>query len=50
MTNPLIGLVLCTEKSEEMTRYMLGDGAKQIFASKYQLYLLTEGQLEEEKY
>ncbi|HAT4417218.1 TPA: DUF1016 domain-containing protein [Legionella pneumophila] len=46
--NPTIGLVLCTEKSEEMARYMLGDKAKQIFASKYQLYLPTEEQLEKE--
>jgi predicted nuclease of restriction endonuclease-like (RecB) superfamily len=46
--NPTIGLVLCTEKSEEMAKYMLGDKAKQIFASKYQLYLPTEEQLEKE--
>ncbi|HHF7368427.1 TPA: PDDEXK nuclease domain-containing protein [Legionella bozemanae] len=46
--NPTIGLVLCTEKSEEIARYMLGDKSIQIFTSKYQLYLSTEGQLEKE--
>jgi len=46
--SPTIGLVLCTEKSEEMAKYMLGDKAKQIFASKYQLHLPTEEQLARE--
>jgi hypothetical protein len=46
--NPTIGLVLCTEKSNEMVKYLLGDKAKQIFASKYQLYLPTEEQLRKE--
>ena len=45
---PTIGLVLCTEKSEEMAKYLLGEKAKQIFASKYQLYLPTEEQLRKE--
>ena len=39
-----IGLVLCTEKSESMAKYLLGEKAKQIFASKYQLHLPTEEQ------
>ena len=42
--NPTIGLVLCTEKSESMAKYLLGEKAKQIFASKYQLHLPTEEQ------
>lgn len=46
--NPTIGLVLCTEKSESMAKYLLGEKAKQIFASKYQLHLPTEEQLEHE--
>ncbi|MDX2345651.1 MAG: PDDEXK nuclease domain-containing protein [Legionella sp.] len=46
--SPTIGLVLCTEKSEEMAKYMLGDKAKQIFATKYQLHLPTEEQLKRE--
>ena len=35
--NPTIGLILCTKKSDAVVRYTLGDKAKQIFASKYQL-------------
>lgn len=46
--NPTIGLVLCTEKCTEMVKYTLGDKAKQIFASKYQLHLPTERELEAE--
>lgn len=46
--NPTIGLVLCTQKSDAMVRYTLGEKAKQIFASKYQLYLPTEAELEQE--
>lgn len=43
--NPTIGLILCTEKSNAMVRYTLGDKAKQIFASKYQFNLPTEEEL-----
>lgn len=46
--NPTIGLVLCTKKSEAMVKYMLGDKAKQIFASQYQFHLPTEKELEAE--
>ena len=46
--NPTIGLVLCTEKREEMAKYMLGEKAKQIFASTYQFHLPTEKELEQE--
>jgi len=46
--NPTIGLVLCTEKSDEMVKYMLTENNKQIFASKYQLYLPTKEVLEAE--
>jgi predicted nuclease of restriction endonuclease-like (RecB) superfamily len=44
--NPTIGLILCTEKSDSMVQYQLGDMAKQIFASKYQFHLPTEKELE----
>ncbi|XVN41218.1 MAG: PDDEXK nuclease domain-containing protein [Rickettsia endosymbiont of Argas persicus] len=44
--NPTIGLVLCTEKSDAMVKYTLGDKAKQIFASKYQFHLPSEEELE----
>lgn len=46
--NPTIGLVLCTKKSDKMAQYMLGDKAKQIFASTYQFHLPTEAELEKE--
>lgn len=46
--NPTIGLVLCTEKSDTMVKYMLNETNQQIFASKYQLYLPTEEQLRQE--
>ena len=46
--NPTIGLILCTKKSDEMVKYMLGDKANQIFASTYQLHLPTEEELKVE--
>lgn len=46
--NPTVGLVLCTEKRDEMAKYLLGDQAKQIFASRYQLHLPSEAQLAKE--
>jgi predicted nuclease of restriction endonuclease-like (RecB) superfamily len=46
--NPTIGLILCTEKSNKMVEYFLGDKAKQIFASTYQFHLPTEAELEAE--
>ncbi len=46
--NPTIGLVLCTEKSDAVVKYTLGDKAKQVFASKYQFHLPTEKELEAE--
>lgn len=46
--NPTIGLILCTEKSDAIVKYTLGEKTKQIFASKYQFYLPTEKQLKDE--
>lgn len=46
--NPTIGLILCTEKSDNMASYLLGDKAKQIFASKYKFHLPSEKELEAE--
>ena len=46
--NPTIGLVLCTQKSNAMANYMLGENAKQIFATTYQFHLPTEKELEAE--
>ena len=44
--NPTIGLVLCTEKNDTMVKYTLGEANKQIFASKYQIHLPSEKELE----
>lgn len=46
--NPSIGLILCTEKNRTIVKYSLLNESKQIFASRYQLYLPTIEQLEQE--
>jgi len=46
--NPTIGLILCSEKNEAIARYSALNKSKQLFASKYMLYLPTEKELEEE--
>jgi predicted nuclease of restriction endonuclease-like (RecB) superfamily len=46
--NPSIGLILCSDKNETMVRYTLLEDSKQIFASKYKLYLPTEVELKAE--
>ena len=46
--NPTIGLILCSEKNEAIARYSVLNESKQIFASKYMLYLPTEKELERE--
>jgi predicted nuclease of restriction endonuclease-like (RecB) superfamily len=46
--NPTIGLILCTEKNDAVVRYVLGEQSRQIFASRYQLHLPTEAQLQNE--
>jgi len=46
--NPTIGLILCSEKNEAIARYSVLKNSKQLFASKYMLYLPTEEQLERE--
>lgn len=46
--NPTIGLVLCTDKSDMMVKYQLGDKSKQIFARRYQFHLPTEEELQKE--
>lgn len=43
--NPTIGLVLCTKKNEAVAKYSVLSERKQIFASKYMLYLPSEKQL-----
>ncbi len=46
--NPTIGIVLCSETDEDIARYSILKGNEQLFASKYQLYLPTVKQLQEE--
>jgi len=47
--NPTLGLILCTDKNDAVVRYTLGpDQQKKIFASRYQLYLPTEAELQDE--
>lgn len=46
--NPPIGIVLCADKNESVVKYTLSEDNKQIFASKYQLYLPTEEELAKE--
>lgn len=46
--NPTIGLILCSAKNDAMARYTLLEESKQIFASRYKLYLPTEEELRRE--
>ena len=46
--NPTIGIVLCSETDEDITRYSVLKGNEQLFASKYKLYLPTEDELRAE--
>jgi predicted nuclease of restriction endonuclease-like (RecB) superfamily len=43
--NPTIGLILCSEKSEAVAKYSVLTDSKQLFSSKYLLYLPTEEEL-----
>lgn len=46
--NPAIGLILCSNKNEAIVKYSVLAGSKQLFASKYLLYLPTEDELKKE--
>lgn len=46
--NPTIGLILCAEKNKALAKYSLLNDNKQIFASKYKMYLPTEEELQTE--
>ncbi len=46
--NPTIGLILCSSKNEAIVRYSVLHESRQIFASKYKLYLPTEEELRQE--
>lgn len=46
--NPTIGLLLCSDKSEAVAKYSVLSENKQLFASKYKLYLPSEEELQKE--
>ena len=46
--NPTIGLLLCSDTSEDMARYSVLHGSEQLFQAKYLTYLPTKEQLRQE--
>ena len=46
--NPTVGIILCTERDHTVVKYSVLDENRQLFASKYMLYLPTEAVLREE--
>ena len=46
--NPTIGIILCSDKKDTIVKYSVLNDNKNLFASKYQLYLPTEEQLKAE--
>lgn len=47
--NPTIGLILCPDKNDAVVKYTLGEQLKRnIFTSRYQMYLPTEQELQNE--
>jgi len=46
--NPTIALILCSEKNETMVKYSILNESKQLFASKYKLYIPSEEELKRE--
>jgi len=45
--NPTIGIILCSNKNRAIAKYSVLNDSRQIFASKYQLTLPTEEELQE---
>lgn len=46
--NPTIGIILCTEKDHTVVKYSVLNESRQLFASRYRLYLPTEEELSAE--
>ena len=46
--NPTIGILLCAETSEDIAKYSMLNGSKQLFASKYLTVLPSEDELRQE--
>ena len=45
--NPTVGILLCADKKEAVIKFTLPKENKQIFASKYKLYLPNKKELED---
>ncbi len=46
--NPTIGIILCTDKNETVVKYSILNESKNIFASRYQMYLPSEKEFKDE--
>ncbi len=46
--NPTIGILLCAETSQDIAKYSILNGNKQLFASRYLTYLPSEQELRQE--
>ena len=46
--NPTIGIILCSQQSESVVKYSILAESKQLFSSKYKLYLPSEEELKTE--
>lgn len=46
--NPTVGIILCTEKDHTVVKYSVLNESRQLFASKYRLYLPSEEELRAE--
>ena len=46
--NPTVGIILCTEKDQTVVKYSVLNESRQLFASRYQLYLPSEEELRAE--
>ncbi|MBO4302985.1 MAG: DUF1016 family protein [Lentisphaeria bacterium] len=46
--NPTLGIVLCSKRNEAIVKYSVLHDSKQLFASKYLLYLPSEDELKKE--
>lgn len=46
--NPTIGILLCAETSQDIAKYSILNGSKQLFASKYLTFLPSEEELRSE--
>lgn len=46
--NPTIGIILCSQQNESVIKYSVLSENKQLFSSKYKLYLPTEDELKKE--